>query len=128
MSATSTVSSTVTFTEVKKGELIPDGVHFRSENGVHCYKLPRATFDQVLSFGAPENLANVKAYSTEKLARAAAWVAERIAEKTDDVYLILPVSKAKQKDTLGWYLKRARAFQAAIKAEQMNRQSDALFV
>lgn len=121
------MSAQIEMSVVEPGTMIPDGTHFISPNGVHCYKLPKATFDQALAFGSKAGCTSVAEFSDEKLAKALAWAKARLEEKTDQIYIILPVSKDKQHVALGMYSKALWAFRKAIEAEQIRRTSDATF-
>lgn len=121
------MSAQIEMTVVEPGTQIPDGTHFISTNGVHCYKLPKATFDQALAFGSRQGLASVAQYSDEKLTKALAWALARLDEKTEQIYMIMPVSKAKQHVALGMYRKALWAFRKAVEAEQIRRTSDVAF-
>lgn len=115
---------------ITPGQHIQDGTHFISPNGVHCYKLPKKTFDQVLAFGSNAGLASIASYDDDKLARALAWTRDRLDDKgtdADRIYLILPVSKEKQRESLGMYMRNLWAFRKEIQAEQLRRASDTAF-
>lgn len=114
---------------VPEGGFIPDGIYFVSPAGTLCYKLPQKTFSQVLAFSTTEALAQVASWPADKLERALTWANARLADKGPDgkVYLILPVAKTKQVDSLSMYMRRLWAFKKAVQAAQATQASDVLF-
>lgn len=115
--------------QLPAGGFIPDGVYFVSPAGTLCYKLPQKTFSQVLAFSTTETLAQVASWPADKLERALTWANARLADKGPDgkVYLILPVAKTKQVDSLSMYMRRLWAFKKAVQAAQAAQASDVLF-
>lgn len=111
-----------------KGDVIPDGTHFISANGVHCYKLPFADFQAACTRGTPEFLKLVPTFDDEKLARAKRWAMDRLKEANDQaIYLVLPVSAAKKHVAYGMYKSRLNALLRAVSGAQAARAAETAF-
>lgn len=107
-----------------KGESIPDGTHFISEKGTHCYKLPFADFQNACTRGTPEFLKIVPTFDDEKLARAKRWAIDRLREVSlANVYVIMPVSAAKKNVAYGMYKSRLNSLLRAVQAELATREA-----
>jgi len=130
VAAVKAAPAAIVFADVKPGDLIPDGTHFRSVAGTHCYKVPKPQYDDVVSYGLDEFLVKVDAWALDKIQRAFDYTTARLIErgpKDAQLYLIFPVTKAKQRDALGLYMSRLWAFRNKLQAVRASRSAETQF-
>lgn len=112
-----------------KGENIPDGTHFMSANGVHCYKLPFDEFQKACARGTSEFLKRVPTLSDEQLAKGKRWAIDRLKEASDStIYLVLPVSAEKKHKAYGMYKSRLNSLLRALEGELAARAAATAFL
>jgi hypothetical protein len=120
----------VVFVTIGEDEMIPDGAHFISDRGAHCYKVPKSQFDEVCAFGLDESIVGIKSWPAEKIERAHAWTTQLLSEKggkDNPVFMIFPVTKAKQARALGLYMSRLWNLRKGLEAVRAGRAAEAKF-
>lgn len=103
---------------VPRGTKIPDGAHFRTENGLHAYKVPKDDFDMAAAFAQAGAVDGIKSYTKAQRQNALEWANRCLAAKGNDqkIYLIFPVSKDKQSVALAMYTRGLWAVKKALTA------------
>jgi hypothetical protein len=110
--------------------IIPDGHRWTSSTGRACYKVPVDQMRAVM-FTLPK--VDVSAFTDAQLTKAQAYIEERYAERKHpetgaaEVYLVFPVSYAKQADVNNRYWSALATFSKAVNAELAQRSVSQLF-
>lgn len=103
---------------VPRGTKIPDGARFRTEQGLRAYKVPADDFRMAAAFAQAGGVDGLKQYNRAQRANALEWANRCLADKGVDgkIYLIFPVSAAKQATALGMYTRGLWAVKKALTA------------
>lgn len=105
---------------------IEDGQHFLSANGNHCYKVPRKHYQVAVKYVNASAILALATFTSEQLNQVLIWTRDRLADKGKDnaTYLIVPVSKEKQKTALSMYMKGLWALRKGAQNELAKRDGE----
>lgn len=108
------------------GSEIQDGQHFLSANGNHCYKVPRQHFQVAVKYVNASAIAALASFTVEQLNQVLMWTRDRLSDKGKDngTYLIVPVSKEKQRPSLSLYMKGVWALRKGAQGELAKRDAE----